>query len=146
MRLIPPVLGLAGVGLQAGLTALAGGRRRFPGQRVAAATLATGSFALGGAALGLFRGAGTTSDPLHPDRASTLVTDGVYAHTRNPMYLSILALLLAGTVATGRLRTLIAVPAVMWALQPQLDAEESALAQRFGADYTDYRTRVRRWL
>jgi len=146
VRVIPPVIALAFTGAQAGLTALAGGRRRFPGQAAVAGALAAGSFALGFAAMGGFQRAGTTPDPLHPDRASTLVTDGVYGHTRNPMYLSILIWLLAGTAASGRLRTLLALPAMVLALEPQLRAEETALTDLFGDEYTAYRARVRRWL
>ena len=35
----------------------------------------------------------TTINPLQPERASALVTDGIYRYTRNPMYLSLLLLL-----------------------------------------------------
>lgn len=146
MRVIPPVISLAFTGAQVGLTALAGGRRRFPGQWVAAGAIAVGSLALGFAALGGFRRAGTTPDPMHPEQASTLVTDGVYRYTRNPMYLSILIWLLAVAVASGRVRTLVALPAMVLALEPQFRAEESALTQVFGAEYSAYRERVRRWL
>lgn len=146
MRVIPPVLSLSFTGAQVGLTALAGGRRRFPGQGVAAGALAAGSIALFIAALGGFHTASTTLDPVHPDHASTLVTDGIYGYTRNPMYLSMLAWLLTVVVATGRLRTLVALPAMVLALEPQLRAEESALTELFGAEYAAYRGRVRRWL
>src|SRR5690606_3546902 len=33
-----------------------------------------------------FRRSSTTVDPVHPERASSLVTGGVYRYTRNPMY------------------------------------------------------------
>lgn len=145
-RIIPPGWALLWSGVQAGLTALAGGRRRFPGQAALAGTLAVGGFALGVVALKLFDRAGTTSMPHEPSEATALVTDGVYAYTRNPMYCSILLMLLANAVWSGRLRTLVALPGLMLSLQPQIEAEEDALATLFGDEYEAYRSRVRRWL
>ena len=145
-RVVPPVLGLAWVGTQVAMTAVAGGRRRFPGQAVVAATLAAGGLALGAGAVGLFREAGTTPRPQEPAEASTLVTDGLYSYTRNPMYLSLLVQLLAVSVGTGRLRTLLAIPGMVWSLLPQIEAEEAALTERFGEQYTGYCARVQRWL
>lgn len=144
-RIIPPGWALLWGGVQTGLTALAGGRRRFPGQALIAGTLTAAGFALGVQALRLFAKAGTTSEPQEPSEATTLVTDGVYAYTRNPMYCSILLNLLAGAVWSGRLRTLVALPALVLCLQPQIDAEEAALTTLFGADYEAYRTRTPRW-
>ena len=93
----PPILGTAWGGVQLALTMVAGGRRRFRGQSLIAGALAAGATALGATALGLFRRAGTTFHPQHPDEATALVTDGVYAYTRNPMYVSMLVMLLAGS-------------------------------------------------
>lgn len=145
-RIIPPGWALIWSGVQSGLTALAGGRRRFPGQTVLACGLGAGSLALGIVALRRFDRAGTTSMPHDPSEATTLVTDGIYAHTRNPMYCSIVLGLLAHTAWSGRLRTLAAVPGLMLTLRPQIEAEEEALAQLFGDAYADYRARVRRWI
>ena len=146
MKLVPPVWGVIWGVVQTGLVMMAGGRRRFKGQRVIASALEVGSLALGASALGLFKQAGTTSMPTDPSATTALVTDGVYAYSRNPMYLSILLGLLAGTVASGRLRTLVAIPGLLVSLQPQIEAEEAALAERFGSEYQAYRERVRRWL
>ena len=142
----PPILGTAWGGVQAALTMLAGGRRRFRGQTLLAAALAAGATALGASALGMFRQADTTFHPQHPDQSTALVTDGVFAYTRNPMYFSMLLMLLAGSVASGRLRTLLVIPAMVASLEPQLQAEEAALTTLFGADYAAYQSRVRRWV
>ena len=40
-----------------------------------------------------FRKAKTTVTPLHPDKASSLVTIGIYQYTRNPMYFGLLLIL-----------------------------------------------------
>lgn len=145
-RVVPPVLGLAFVGAQLAVTALAGGRRRFPGQGFVAATIAAGGLALGAGAVGLFRQAGTTPRPDQPSEASALVTEGLYGYTRNPMYLSLLMELFAVSVGTGRVRTLLALPGLLWSLGPQIDAEEAALTERFGEQYANYCDRVPRWL
>jgi protein-S-isoprenylcysteine O-methyltransferase Ste14 len=42
-----------------------------------------------------FRASGTTVNPLNPERASALVTGGVYRLTRNPMYVGMAFVLLA---------------------------------------------------
>ena len=145
-RIVPPVWELLWLGAQAGSTAQAGGRRRFPGQAVLAATVGAAALTLSIAALRRFGRVGTTMKPHHPDDATTLVTDGIYAYTRNPMYCAILLVLLAHAIWEGRLRTLVALPGLLLTLQPQIAAEEDALTRLFGADYEEYRARVPRWL
>ena len=145
-RIIPPVWELLWLGAQFGMTVQAGGRRRFPGQTALAATIGAAALALSVGALGRFRRAGTTMEPNRPQAASALVTDGLYAHTRNPMYCAILLILLAHAVWQGRrLRTLVALPGLVLTLQSQITAEEHALTRLFGADYEAYRARVPRW-
>src|SRR5271165_5260442 len=59
----------------------------------AAAILFVAAGMLGPPALRAFRRAKTSRDPVRIGRASSLVTTGVYARTRNPMYLAIALLL-----------------------------------------------------
>ena len=79
--------------------------------------------------------------------AETLMEDGPFRVSRNPLYLGLLALylglaLLAPTV-WGLMLTPVAVVLLLWgAILP----EERYLRQRFGAAYDDYTRRVRRWL
>ena len=47
-----------------------------------------------------FRRAQTTINPLRPDNTTALVTDGIYALSRNPMYLG-MAFILTGAALTG---------------------------------------------
>lgn len=98
-------------------------------------------------AIRLFRSAGTTTHPSHPDKASQLVTHGVYRFTRNPMYLSMLLMLLAGAILFGSVSVLLIPPLFVWTLSTQqIQPEERALAELFGQSYLDYQQRVRRWL
>lgn len=94
-----------------------------------------------------FGRAGTTIDPVRIDRASTLVTSGVYRVTRNPMYVGLALLLWAWTfylsapwAAAGPLVFMVFITRF------QILPEERALLSRFGELYAAYRSRVRRWL
>jgi protein-S-isoprenylcysteine O-methyltransferase Ste14 len=118
-----------------------------PPRIVAGALVAAAGLALGAAAFGAFGRQRTTIDPVHPERASALVTDGVYRLTRNPMYVALAAALTGIAVALGGGARLLA-PAlfVAWVTLFQILPEERALAARFGQAYDDYRRRARRWL
>ena len=143
----PPVVALTSLAVQVALTRRAGGRRRFPGQRALAAGLATAAAVSSSVAARRLVTRGTTLDPMHPDQASALSTDGIFARTRNPMYLGLATLLTGTAVATGHLRSLLPVAAfVAWVDRLQIPAEEAALAQRFGVEYDAYRARTPRWL
>lgn len=94
-----------------------------------------------------FRRARTTVDPMHPGRASALVSSGIYRLTRNPMYLGF-ALILAGWIVA--LRCLPALPVVavfvLYLDRVQIPPEEAALRACFGSAFDEYASRVGRWL
>jgi protein-S-isoprenylcysteine O-methyltransferase Ste14 len=94
-----------------------------------------------------FRRAETTLDPMKPERASSLVTRGIYRVTRNPMYVGLLFLQLAWAIFLAAPWALIMPLAfVIYIKRFQIMPEERALASLFGAAYADYKARVRRWL
>jgi protein-S-isoprenylcysteine O-methyltransferase Ste14 len=94
-----------------------------------------------------FRRARTTVNPLRPGTASTLVTGGIYRHTRNPMYLGLSIILLGWAVYLANAPALLLLPGfVLYIYRFQIVPEERTLAALFGAEYQAYRTRVRRWL
>jgi protein-S-isoprenylcysteine O-methyltransferase Ste14 len=90
----------------------------------------------------------TTVDPRHPERASRLVTHGIFRASRNPMYLAMLLGLIAWGLWLGHAPALLAGPAffVAYLNRRQIPPEERALAAMFGEDYERYRREVRRWL
>lgn len=94
-----------------------------------------------------FRRARTTVNPLKPERASSLVTSGVYRITRNPMYVA-LALLLVAWGFYLSAPALLAGSAlfVLYVTRFQIQPEERVLRRMFGNEYTSYTQRVRRWL
>jgi protein-S-isoprenylcysteine O-methyltransferase Ste14 len=128
---------LAGIGLE-----------RWPGPpfavpgrplpQVAGAALAVLALALAAWGFLALRRAHTPVEPGHTPRS--LVTDGPYRFTRNPLYLGQLLLLLGlGLAAFPWLLVGVAVQAL-------LPAEEARIAAGFGVVFEEYRNSVRRWL
>ena len=119
----------------------------FAGRTVAAALLAAVGIGVTMAGLAAFRRARTTVNPLKPEEASRLVVSGVYRVTRNPMYLGFLLLLVAWAIYLGNLGALLVIGVfVLYMNLFQIAPEERALAARFGAEFDEYRRRVRRWI
>lgn len=102
---------------------------------------------LGLKGLSAFHRVRTTSNPVRPDDASSLVTSGVYRITRNPMYLGLLFLLAAWALRISNGVSLLLLPAfVIYMTRFQIIPEERALASKFGESFDSYRRSVRRWL
>ena len=119
----------------------------FPARRALALLLFIVAGAVGVAGILEFRRARTTVNPLQPERASALVTGGIYRHTRNPMYVAVATLLLAWALWLGNaLAPLGTVLFVAWMDRLQIPPEERALQTLFGAEFERYRSEVRRWL
>lgn len=93
------------------------------------------------------RRARTTINPTKPDSASTLVTSGIYRHTRNPMYLGVVFALVGWAAFLANALALVGAFAfAAYMNRFQIAPEERALAAIFGAEYAAYTSRVRRWL
>jgi len=103
------------------------------------------SFALSG--IYSFRKVKTTAHPSKPERASSLVTSGVYKITRNPMYLGLFCVLIAWAIILGNIYMFI-VPFIFafYINRFQIIPEERALAGIFGDAFSAYKQKVRRWI
>lgn len=98
-----------------------------------------------GASLGWFYAAGTNPEPWKRD--SALVTKGFYRITRNPMYLGMAFAAFGIALVFGSIGALVgAGMAVLLVDRFVIAREERHLAKVFGADYAEYRGRVRRWI
>jgi protein-S-isoprenylcysteine O-methyltransferase Ste14 len=87
----------------------------------------------------------TTIVPHHP--VATLLTGGAYRLSRNPMYTGLAIAYLGLALLLGSWWPLTLWPLVIVAVrQLVIRPEEHYLTQRFGQAYTDYQSRVRRWL
>ncbi len=98
-------------------------------------------------AVGHFFKVGTTAHPHCPEKSSCLVVHGIYRYSRNPMYLSLLLLLVAWSLYLGWLLAPLGwVLFVLWISRFQIRPEERILERLFEEEYRDYCRRVRRWL
>jgi protein-S-isoprenylcysteine O-methyltransferase Ste14 len=89
----------------------------------------------------------TTFNSMKPKATSSLVTSGIYKFTRNPMYLSVLLMLVAWAIFLSSAWALVGpVAFVLYINRFQINPEERALAAMFGTLYTEYKSRVCRWL
>ena len=145
LRIPPPIVTLA---FGAAMWALCGIPQTI---HVAWITVAAGLAAAGLAVAGngvlAFRRARTTVNPLKPADASALVTGGVYRFTRNPMYLGMLLALCAwATFLTSPWAWLGPAGFALYITRFQIVPEERVLEGMFGAEFTAYKARVRRWL
>jgi len=143
---LPPLilLGFVAVGLLANrfyaLHFVSGNARYVTG-----AVLAALPFFISALAMREMGKAGTNIDVRKP--ATALITGSIYSVTRNPMYLSMVLMLAAGAFLLDNLWLLIAVPIFIAVIQKGVILrEESYLEGKFGAEYTAYKSRVRRWL
>ena len=101
--------------------------------------------ALFAGAFGRFRRAHTSIIPNQPTTA--LVTTGPYRWSRNPMYVSLVALYVAVALVLGSWWPFVLLPVVVLAIDRLVIArEERYLAAAFPAEYAAFRARVRRWL
>ncbi|HAS8402563.1 methyltransferase family protein [Vibrio vulnificus] len=94
-----------------------------------------------------FRQAQTTVNPVKPESASTVVSNGIFAYTRNPMYLALLLLLLAYAIWLENMLSFAGCPLfVAYMNRFQIYPEERALEGLFGERYLVYKQKVRRWI
>ncbi len=140
--LVPIVLILAGIGLQRWhpLRLVAPPAGRWIGGGLILLWLMLAAWAIG-----MFRRAGTTPDPMGD--VTAFVTNGPFRFTRNPMYLGLLLFQIGAAFLLSNAWVLLFVPLSFLLLDRVVIAgEERYLAARYGAAYDEYRNRVRRWL
>jgi protein-S-isoprenylcysteine O-methyltransferase Ste14 len=78
--------------------------------------------------------------------AEGLVTEGIFNHCRNPLYVgNILMLLGVGILANSLVYVAIVIPVFLFVYQAIVLAEENFLLGKFGAGYGEYCKKVNRW-
>lgn len=92
-----------------------------------------------------FRDAKTTVTPFA--ESSMLVTNGMYRISRNPMYLGFILILIGVAIMMRSLTPFAVIPAFLVLIGKRfVTIEEQMLAEKFGAQYTAYTKKTRRWL
>jgi protein-S-isoprenylcysteine O-methyltransferase Ste14 len=111
----------------------------------------SGAAVLGGAgiviallAMRRFRAAGTNVPT--PQPATAIVTDGIYAYSRNPIYIGMSLLHLAiGVSADSPWIIAALIPTLIVIRYTVITREEAYLERKFGDEYLAYKSKVRRW-
>lgn len=105
---------------------------------------------VGGLVLGILavirmRRAHTSVSPHQP--TTSLVTDGPFRFTRNPIYLGFFLIFLGFTFLAGTLWGIVLAPLAPATVNYLvIGAEESYLHGKFDGHYAEYKSRVRRWI
>jgi len=79
--------------------------------------------------------------------AEDLVTEGIFSHCRNPLYVgNILMLLGVGILSNSLIYVVLVMPIFMLIYHSIVLAEENFLQQKFGEKFNAYCKRVNRWI
>ena len=113
--------------------------------RILGAILFVGGFALG---MPAFRGMLHAKTSPNPHRPSTsLVRDATYRFTRNPMYLGMLVSYSGLFIFFQNPWFLLVLPLLVWSFTTWVIVpEENYLEEKFGHEYLDFKSHVRRWI
>ncbi|MEL1251408.1 methyltransferase family protein [Aurantiacibacter gilvus] len=119
----------------------------FPAQKWLAVGLVVAGVGVILAGILTFRRHQTSVDPRDPGVASTLVDGGIFALTRNPMYLGMTLILAGSALGHGNWVALV-VPVLfaLWIDRFQIVPEERSLGAAFPEAFAAYREKTRRWL
>ena len=94
-----------------------------------------------------FKKAQTTPSPKEIEKASSLVTSGIYQYTRNPMYVGLVLILLGWALYLSHFLAFVLLPVfILYMTRFQIQPEERMMVQKFGKAYQAYVSRVRRWV
>ncbi|WP_433966150.1 methyltransferase family protein [Tunturiibacter gelidiferens] len=82
-------------------------------------------------------------DQTHPDK---LVTTGIFAFSRNPIYVAFASVLMGQFLLFSNWILLVYLLAAIWLFHRQVSREEQYLRGHYGQQYSEYCTRVSRYL
>ncbi len=96
-----------------------------------------------------FKMAKTTVNPVSVEKASFLVTHGIFKYSRNPMYLA-MAICIIGVALYLRVELIMGLFFLFFYIaymtRFQIVPEEKVLLEKFNEDYQCYLNQTRRWL
>ena len=89
----------------------------------------------------------TTVNPVKFKNVNRLVTTGIYKHSRNPMYLGMIIIIISITVYyLNYLSVFSPLIFYIWINKFQISREEIFLEDKFGDEYLKYKSKTRRWI
>ena len=147
LRIPPPLLTL--------ITALvmwSGARNKTPSARPAWLTplalgIALSGLLLIGITIVTMRRAQTTVSPTRPDKSRALIRTGIFAVSRNPIYLGSAVLVFAYALYLWLPQSFVAVPIwIAWIQRFQIVPEERVLREKFAESFAQYVGETRRWV
>ncbi len=94
----------------------------------------------------LFRKNETSVNPIDFSLANSLVTDGGYKISRNPMYLGFLLIIVSFGLYKANEVILFSVFFFLYMNRFQIIPEEKELGEIFGEEYQHYKSKVNRWI
>ena len=87
-------------------------------------------------------------NPINPSGSTQLIIkSGIYKYTRNPMYVSFSIMYVGISLLTNAWCSfLLLFPLLVLVQKGLIEREERYLTRKFGGEYVDYKTKVRRWI
>lgn len=120
---------------------------QFTGQKLLGLSLIGIGLGLDLISIGAFLRAKTTINPIKLAKTSHLVTSGLYRLSRNPMYLGLACLLTGWAILLGNpINLLILGIFILLMNMLQIIPEEQILLEKFGHNYRNYQSEVKRWI
>lgn len=78
---------------------------------------------------------------------STIITSGIFQYTRNPIYIGFVLMSIGFPLFSGTYWGLILSPVLVFCFNKLvIQYEEAYLEEKFGEQYTSYKSKVRRWV
>jgi protein-S-isoprenylcysteine O-methyltransferase Ste14 len=109
--------------------------------------LAVAGLALAATAMRTFARSKTTVNPLKPAESALVVSHGVFARTRNPMYVGLALVLTGWACYLANAAACLVLPLfIAYITRFQIIPEERILLDKFGAPFAQYLAQVRRWI
>ena len=94
----------------------------------------------------IFKKEKTTINPIKIEKASSLVTNGIFKYSRNPMYLGMVLILISISIKFNFYGGLLLVGFFVYFITYfQILPEEKAMLKLFGKDFINYKNKTRRW-
>lgn len=93
-----------------------------------------------------FRKKRTTVNPHAPHKASSLVNSGIFAYTRNPMYLGlVIGVIGSAFIVRDAIGFIFALLTFAYLQRFQIIPEERIMLELFGEEFKDYCALTKRW-